>query len=186
MLLEFLLCLLAFLQVSQQASLFGERDMQTLSTDDIASLIQNPDPVKNLNYTDPTSHLSHILIPRACRYFSARPGFICNCSNLAGTENNTLVRKYIVSTLGALHWHVEEDEFTDMTPNGPLKFTNVIATKDPEASRRVIVAAHFDSKWFRKYPENQVRFYEHRWYLFLMVPVVCGGNRLSCTLCNDA
>jgi hypothetical protein len=36
-------------------------------------------------------------------------------------------------------------------------FTNVIATKDPEASRRVVVAAHFDSKFFPSYPQNQVR-----------------------------
>lgn len=75
----------------------------------------------------------------------------------ADTENNTLVRNYIVSTLRALDWHVEEDSFIDNTPYGPKNFTNVIATKDPEAPRRVALSAHFDSKFFSSYPQNQVR-----------------------------
>jgi glutaminyl-peptide cyclotransferase len=76
---------------------------------------------------------------------------------IAQTENNTLVRNYIISTLKALNWHIEEDAFEDHTPVGQRKFVNVIATKDPKALRRVIVAAHFDSKWFSSYPMNQVR-----------------------------
>ena len=75
----------------------------------------------------------------------------------AGTANNTQVRNYIVNALKKLQWHIEEDTFTDNTPYGIKTFTNVIATKDPEASRRVVVAAHFDSKYFQSYPENQVR-----------------------------
>ncbi|KAJ6490587.1 glutaminyl-peptide cyclotransferase-like protein [Mycena vitilis] len=47
-----------------------------------------------------------------------------------------------------LNWHVEKDAFNDTTPFGQKHFTNIIATKDPTASRRVIVAAHFDSKYF--------------------------------------
>ena len=72
------------------------------------------------------------------------------------TPNNTLVRNYIVSTLKALNWHIELDEFIDSTPLGPKRFTNIIATKDPNASRRVVLSAHFDSKYFPKFPENQV------------------------------
>jgi len=53
-----------------------------------------------------------------------------------------------VSTLKALDWTIEEDAFNDTTPLGTKQFTNIIATKDPKASRRVIVAAHFDSKYF--------------------------------------
>ena len=55
-----------------------------------------------------------------------------------------------------LEWDVEEDSFTANTPYGMKRFTNVIATKDPEAPRRVVVAAHFDSKFFSTYPESQV------------------------------
>lgn len=72
------------------------------------------------------------------------------------TQNNTIVRNYIVSTLKALNWHIELDEFTDSTPIGPKRFTNIIATKDPNASRRVVLSAHFDSKYFPKFPQNQV------------------------------
>lgn len=80
---------------------------------------------------------------------------------LADTDNNTLVRNYIVSTLKALKWHVELDEFTDNTPVGTKRFANIIATKNPDASRRVVLSAHFDSKFFPTYPENQVGIFIH-------------------------
>ena len=73
----------------------------------------------------------------------------------AGTENNTLVKNYLVNTLKALNWHVEEDAFHDDTPEGPRLFTNVIATKNPNAPRRLVLAAHFDSKFFSTFPQNQ-------------------------------
>lgn len=74
----------------------------------------------------------------------------------ADTENITLARNYIVSTLKKLDWEIEEDEFMDDTPVGKKKFTNIIATKDPSASRRLILSAHYDSKYYPNYPENQV------------------------------
>ena len=61
-----------------------------------------------------------------------------------------------MSTLKKLDWEVEEDEFTDHTPIGRKKFTNIIATKNPSASRRLILSAHYDSKYYPDYPENQV------------------------------
>jgi hypothetical protein len=73
-----------------------------------------------------------------------------------GSDNITLVREYIVSTLKDLDWYVEEDTFTDNTPYGLRSFTNIIATKDPTALRRVILSAHYDSKFFPNYPDNQV------------------------------
>jgi len=79
----------------------------------------------------------------------------------AGTENITLARNYIVSTLKKLDWEIEEDEFTDDTPVGKKKFTNIIATKDPSAPRRLILSAHYDSKYYPNYPENQVCEYYH-------------------------
>ncbi|KZV96162.1 hypothetical protein EXIGLDRAFT_671319 [Exidia glandulosa HHB12029] len=54
-----------------------------------------------------------------------------------------------------LGWTVEIDAFTDKTPYGEKHFANVVATKDPKAARRVILAAHFDSKFFATSPENQ-------------------------------
>ncbi|KAF5373571.1 hypothetical protein D9758_000826 [Tetrapyrgos nigripes] len=123
--------------LSWQASL-GERDFVQLSSGQISTLVSSPDPVKNLDPSNPSSHLSKILIPR-----------------VSGTENNALVRNYIVSTLKALDWTIEEDGFNDTTPLGIKEFTNIIATKDPQASRRVILAAHFDSKYFPHPPADQ-------------------------------
>ncbi|PPQ98123.1 hypothetical protein CVT26_003167 [Gymnopilus dilepis] len=124
--------------LSLQAASLDRRELGPLSSDDISRLISVSDPFKNLDHSNPTSHLSKILIPRP-----------------PDTENNTLVRNHIVSTLKALKWHVELDEFTDRTPVGTKRFVNVIATKDPEASRRVVLSAHFDSKYFPTYPQNQ-------------------------------
>ncbi|KAJ7137715.1 glutaminyl-peptide cyclotransferase-like protein [Mycena epipterygia] len=122
-----------------QRSTLGEREFIPLSTAAISTLVSSPDPLKQLDPQNPSSHLSHILIPR-----------------VPDTENNTLVRNYIVSKLEDLNWHVDQDAFDGSTPFGQKHFTNIIATKDPKASRRVILAAHFDSKYF---PEpNHARF----------------------------
>lgn len=48
-----------------QAGKLGQREFVQLPAADIASLVANPDPTKNLDHTDPHSHLSKILIPRA-------------------------------------------------------------------------------------------------------------------------
>ncbi|KDR73552.1 hypothetical protein GALMADRAFT_71864 [Galerina marginata CBS 339.88] len=126
------------LPISYQTATLDRRELPTLSSDDISRLVTVIDPLKNLDPSNPSSHLSKILIPRA-----------------PDTENNTLVRNYIVSTLKALKWHIELDEFTDITPIGSKRFANIIATKDPTAPRRVVLSAHFDSKYFPHYPENQ-------------------------------
>ncbi|KAF8236303.1 glutaminyl-peptide cyclotransferase-like protein [Tricholoma matsutake] len=133
----FLVLLFTFVYPSHQASTLGERTLPTLSQSEISRLVSS-DPVENLDPSNPSSHLSNILIPRVVE-----------------TENNTKVRKYIISTLQALDWHIEEDEFTDDTPLGRRRFTNVIATKDPTATRRVVLSAHYDSKYFPDYPNNQ-------------------------------
>ncbi|KAF8969869.1 hypothetical protein BDZ97DRAFT_1725568 [Flammula alnicola] len=136
--LPFLFVTLTLPSISYQSATLDRRSLPPLSSDDMSKLITVADPLKNLDPSNPTSHLSKILIPRA-----------------PDTENNTLVREYIVSTLKTLNWHVELDEFTDSTPIGPKRFANVIATKDPTASRRVVLSAHFDSKYFPNFPENQ-------------------------------
>ncbi|KAJ7578478.1 glutaminyl-peptide cyclotransferase-like protein [Mycena floridula] len=130
--------LLLLLPWSSHESLLGKRDLVSLSAGSIATLVASPDPLKNLDPANPASHLAKILIPRAPQ-----------------TDNNTFVRNYIISTLKKLDWHIEEDEFMGLTPVGMRRFTNVIATKDPQASRRVVLSAHFDSKYFANYPENQ-------------------------------
>ncbi|KAH8107941.1 hypothetical protein BXZ70DRAFT_884538 [Cristinia sonorae] len=129
---------LAFPWQAHSVSSIGPRAFRDLSTDAISALVNHPDPVRNVDSSNPNSHLSKILIPRP-----------------PDTANNTLVKDYLVSTMKKLNWHVEEDSFTDSTPYGEKRFTNVIATKDPAALRRVVVAAHFDSKFFSTSPADQ-------------------------------
>lgn len=59
--------------------------------------------------------------------------------------------QFIKKSFEDLSWTVTFDEFDDSTPYGPKKFTNIIATLNPNAKRRLILAAHYDSKY---YPEN--------------------------------
>ena len=65
------------------------------------------------------------------------------------TEQHGEVLDWITSSLEASGlWHVERDTFESSTPFGKKKFTNIIATRNPNAARRLIVAAHLDSKYF--------------------------------------
>ncbi|KAF8758907.1 Peptidase family M28 [Rhizoctonia solani] len=124
------------------ASILGQavnvpREFKKLSTSDLVSITLR-DVTYNVDHTNPKSHLAHILIPRP-----------------PDTANNTAVRNYLVKTMKDLNWDVEEDSFTSNTPYGEKRFTNVIATKNPEAPRRLVLAAHFDSKYFATYPDSQ-------------------------------
>lgn len=48
-----------------------------------------------------------------------------------------------------LDWDVELDEFVEDTPLFKnLKFTNIIATLNPKAERYLLLACHYDSKYF--------------------------------------
>ena len=146
--------LLSHAILSPCAASLDERAFPPLSSSALADLANMRDATKNLDASDPYSHLQKILIPRPGTYTTLlilHP--LIGVS--ADTENNTLVRNYIISTLRNLNWHIEEDNFVAATPYGPKNFTNVIATKDPDAPRRVVLAAHFDSKFFPSYPENQ-------------------------------
>ncbi|KAG8708862.1 hypothetical protein FRC08_018666 [Ceratobasidium sp. 394] len=114
------------------------RSFKKLSASDLLTVATLKDVTYNVDHTNPKSHLAHILIPRP-----------------PDTANNTAVRNYLVQTMKAMNWDVEEDSFTDNTPYGTKRFTNVIATKDPDAPRKLVLAAHFDSKFFATYPQNQ-------------------------------
>ncbi|KAI8788452.1 hypothetical protein BgiMline_007785 [Biomphalaria glabrata] len=67
---------------------------------------------------------------------------------VSGTEGNRLVQEHITSILKKLSWTVELDTFEDSTPYGTKQFTNIIATFDPSKPRKVVLACHFDSKYF--------------------------------------
>ncbi len=48
--------------------------------------------------------------------------------------------------MGSLSWTIDEDQFTTDTVLGAKNFTNVIATLDPLAPRKLVLACHYDSK----------------------------------------
>ncbi|XP_018023992.1 glutaminyl-peptide cyclotransferase [Hyalella azteca] len=62
------------------------------------------------------------------------------------TPSHAVVRKHIVDTLRGLQWTVDEAQFQDRTPiANDVTFTNIIATLDPLAPRRLVLACHYDS-----------------------------------------
>ncbi|CAB4410174.1 unnamed protein product [Rhizophagus irregularis] len=67
---------------------------------------------------------------------------------VSGSEGNLKVQKYIIDHFQTLGWNVEEDKFTDSTPIGEISFNNIIVTKDINAKNRLVLAAHYDSKYF--------------------------------------
>ncbi|KAI5450801.1 hypothetical protein NCC49_002807 [Naganishia albida] len=120
--------MLPFLPLLLLAALTSARQWRSLDDSQLPLIAQMaPSPWQDVT----SGHLGRMLIPR-----------------VAGTENNTVVREYIKSVFRDLDWHVEEDAFTATTPEGPVDFVNVIATFDPDAPVKVVLAAHHDSKWF--------------------------------------
>ncbi|XP_047502841.1 glutaminyl-peptide cyclotransferase-like isoform X2 [Penaeus chinensis] len=69
---------------------------------------------------------------------------------VVGTENHARVRQHLINTMQNLGWTIEEDQFDNNTPIGRKTFTNVVATLDPEAPRRLVLACHYDSKLDRE------------------------------------
>ena len=67
----------------------------------------------------------------------------------AETYDNYILRfQHIRSHMNFLGYHIEEDNFDDMTPMGEKNFNNIIATLNPNAPRRLSLVCHFDSKYY--------------------------------------
>ncbi|RXG56047.1 Glutaminyl-peptide cyclotransferase, partial [Armadillidium vulgare] len=77
--------------------------------------------------------LQNILIPR-----------------VVGTPGHAQVRNYMINQLEKLGWTVENHSFDDSTPIGTKTFTNILATLNPSATRRLVLACHYDSKYTPK------------------------------------
>lgn len=63
-----------------------------------------------------------------------------------GSATHRKVQSFIQDHFLRLGWHFEMDKFQRQTVLGPMEFTNLVATADPSASNRIILAAHYDSK----------------------------------------
>lgn len=70
-------------------------------------------------------------------------------NRVVGTENHEKVQNYIVDEMKKLEWKVTLDTFNDSTPIfGELTFSNIIATLNANAERFLVLACHYDSKYF--------------------------------------
>ncbi|KAJ3416722.1 hypothetical protein HDV05_000552 [Chytridiales sp. JEL 0842] len=128
-----LLTVLVVVLVSANASARQIQSMfaTSLSDSDFKTMAEFDD-LKNLSQSG--SYLSPFLVPR-----------------VSGTAGNKAVQQHIKDTFKALNWNVEEDTFNDTTPYGVKEFNNIIVTKDPTAQRKLVLAAHFDSKYFKNF-----------------------------------
>ncbi|RKP14409.1 hypothetical protein BJ684DRAFT_22554 [Piptocephalis cylindrospora] len=73
-------------------------------------------------------------------------------SRTPGTEQHRLVQEHIVEVLQDLGWDLNLRTHEEQTPMGRKPFTNIIASPRPAkpGERRVIFAAHYDSKYFEE------------------------------------
>ncbi|XP_039553988.1 glutaminyl-peptide cyclotransferase [Passer montanus] len=67
-----------------------------------------------------------------------------------GSEGSYIVRQHIKHRLQTLKagWEIEEDTFQKYTPYGYKTFSNIIGTLEPSAKRHLVLACHYDSKFF--------------------------------------
>ncbi|KAJ3370010.1 hypothetical protein GGF31_004861 [Allomyces arbusculus] len=66
---------------------------------------------------------------------------------IPGTDTHATARTHLVAYLERAGFHVELDEFNATTPLGVKPMANIIATWDVHAPQRLILAAHYDSKY---------------------------------------
>ncbi|ORY03526.1 hypothetical protein K493DRAFT_311679 [Basidiobolus meristosporus CBS 931.73] len=67
---------------------------------------------------------------------------------VSGTPGNKKVQGFIKRHFKKLGWNIEEDQFKDSTPLGVKSFNNIVVSKFPNKPRKLILAAHFDSKYY--------------------------------------
>ncbi|XP_029891680.1 glutaminyl-peptide cyclotransferase isoform X2 [Aquila chrysaetos chrysaetos] len=76
----------------------------------------------------------------------------------SGSPGNYVVRQHIKHRLQRLQagWEIEEDTFQRYTPYGYQTFSNIISTLDPSAKRHLVLACHYDSKFFGQQWQERV------------------------------
>lgn len=72
---------------------------------------------------------------------------------VVGSRGHQQVRNYLVTSLKALGFQAEVDEFKQSVPIfGELTFANVIGYINPQAQNFLALACHYDSKYFAEDP----------------------------------
>uniref|UniRef100_A0A182NBH9 Glutaminyl-peptide cyclotransferase n=1 Tax=Anopheles dirus TaxID=7168 RepID=A0A182NBH9_9DIPT len=68
---------------------------------------------------------------------------------VVGTAGHENVKNYIVQQMRSLGYTVELDEFDETVPIlGKLRFANIVASLNANAERNLVLACHYDSKYF--------------------------------------
>uniref|UniRef100_A0A4Y0BM79 Glutaminyl-peptide cyclotransferase n=1 Tax=Anopheles funestus TaxID=62324 RepID=A0A4Y0BM79_ANOFN len=68
---------------------------------------------------------------------------------VVGTAGHENVKNYIVEQMKRFGYTVDLDEFDQTVPIlGKVRFSNIIATLNPNAERNLVLACHYDSKYF--------------------------------------
>ncbi|XP_075230629.1 glutaminyl-peptide cyclotransferase-like isoform X2 [Lycorma delicatula] len=80
--------------------------------------------------------LSNILVPR-----------------IVGTAQHEAVKEYIVNFFKELNWTVEQDHFEEFIPvlRKNVNFTTLVTRLNDEASRYLVLACHYDSKYMKDF-----------------------------------
>ncbi|PWN33629.1 uncharacterized protein FA14DRAFT_111246, partial [Meira miltonrushii] len=105
-----------------------ERDYARIEALD--PVIQFQDPSPQIDYRTSKSLLSQILIPRP-----------------PDTKENAKVREALLAPFrNKPGWTIEEHKFQTDTPQGKKTMTNLIVTYNVDAPRKLVLAAHHDSK----------------------------------------
>lgn len=135
----------------------GPCSRTVLHDDLVVDLVKDLDPLE-----DYAEHLSAVVPSAVVLDHQAQASTTIGCyyptspksSSPASHPPPTTPSSVHTSTLQNLSWTVDFDSFEWETPFGKKSFSNIIAAKDIRASKRVILAAHYDSKYFA--PPNDV------------------------------
>lgn len=117
------------------------RNYDHIQDQHLADVVALTDPAPSLDHHNPQSFVSKILIPRV----PGTPGIIKARQLLLDVFQKQLGPN---KAQGRSGWHVEEHAIEDDTPHGKKPFVNLIFTKNPKAPRKLVISAHYDSKWF--------------------------------------
>lgn len=72
-------------------------------------------------------------------------------TRVPGTTGSQMARDHIIGQINSLGgWDVEQHTVQMNTPQGPKNFTNIIVTVNPDVKRRLVLACHYDSKYFQR------------------------------------
>lgn len=67
---------------------------------------------------------------------------------VVGSKGHAEVQDYIKQSLTHLGWTVVTDRFDEKTPMGVKTFENIVAMSNPDAEKFLLIAAHYDSKYY--------------------------------------